>query len=117
MRDFAKGFYKSKAWQKCRESYLNKARGLCEECLRHGLYTPADTVHHKIHLSPKNINDPSITLSFDNLEAVCRDCHANLHKSEKRYRVDEFGHVIVRQFIGDRWADSKKIYYEEIELI
>ena len=97
MQEYAKTFYKSKAWQACRASYLKQVRGLCEVCLKRGLYTPADTVHHKIHLSPKNINDPSITLSFDNLEAVCRDCHANLHKSEKRYKVDEFGHVIIRQ--------------------
>lgn len=97
MREFAREFYQSRAWKDCRESYLNKAKGLCEECLKKGLYTPADTVHHKVHLSQENINDPSITLSFDNLEAVCRDCHAMKHRGVKRYKVDEEGRVIVRQ--------------------
>lgn len=94
MREFAKKFYKSRAWRACRESYLKQSKGLCEECLKHGLYTPADTVHHIVHLSPDNINDPSITMNPDNLEAVCRDCHAMLHTSPKRFKVDEYGHVI-----------------------
>lgn len=95
MRDFAKTFYKSKAWQNCRQTYLQKQKGLCEECLRHGLYTPADTVHHIVHITPENIDDPSITLNYDNLEAVCRDCHAMLHTKKKRYKVDDMGRVVV----------------------
>ena len=93
MQDYAKTFYKSKAWQSCRASYLKQARGLCEVCLRRGQYVPADTVHHIKHITPQNITDPTITLSFSNLMAVCRNCHAELHKSKKRYRVDKFGRV------------------------
>lgn len=94
MREFAKSFYKSRAWKDCRAAYLNRKHGLCEECMKHGLYTPADTVHHIIHLTPENINDPSITLNPDNLRAVCRDCHAALHSTPKRFKIDGFGHVI-----------------------
>jgi len=36
-------------------------------------------VHHKIHLTPHNIDDPNITLSEDNLELLCRECHAIEH--------------------------------------
>ena len=93
MQEYAKTFYKSKAWQACRASYLKQARGLCEVCLKRGQYVPADTVHHIKHITPQNITDPTITLSFSNLMAVCRDCHAELHKSKKRYRVDKFGRV------------------------
>ena len=93
MQEYAKTFYKSKAWQSCRASYLKQARGLCEVCLKRGIYTPADTVHHITHITPKNIGDPSITLSFSNLMAVCRDCHAAMHRGQKRYKVDKFGRV------------------------
>lgn len=29
-REFAKKFYNSKAWKKCREAYKKKVNGLCE---------------------------------------------------------------------------------------
>ena len=93
MQDYAKAFYKSKAWQMCRETYLQKRHGLCECCMKRGLYTPADTVHHIRHITPQNIGDPTVTLSHDNLMAVCRDCHAEQHRTKRRYKVDKFGRV------------------------
>lgn len=79
-RDFAKKFYSSKAWQSCRNAYMKRAHYLCEECLRNGIYKPAEIVHHKIELDPINIEVPEIALSFNNLEALCRDCHAKQHE-------------------------------------
>lgn len=101
-RDFAYDFYNSQAWKKTRNAYMRMGRGLCEPCLAAGRYTPAEIVHHKVHLSPDNIDDPSITLSFDNLERVCRDCHAMEHQemyggeTERKMRVgfDEDGNVV-----------------------
>lgn len=94
MKDFAKAFYTSGAWEQCRAAYRKKAGGLCERCERKGLITPGEIVHHKIHITPANINNPDITLSFDNLELVCRDCHAEIHeKNKKRYKVDASGRV------------------------
>lgn len=78
-RDFARTFYKSKQWEDTRNAYMRMGDGLCEPCLRNGDYVPAEIVHHKIHLSPDNINDPEVTLSFKNLERVCRKCHAESH--------------------------------------
>lgn len=37
-------------------------------------------VHHKTELTPRNIDDPMITLNEDNLETVCRTCHAIIHE-------------------------------------
>ena len=94
MKPFATAFYKSKQWQVCRNAYMERVAGLCEECLAAGRYTPAEIVHHITELTPANIGDPSITLNFDNLEAVCRECHAIKHGARvKRYRVDELGRV------------------------
>lgn len=89
MREFAERFYKSKAWQDCAAAYKSSKGGLCEECLKHGLYSPAVIVHHKIHLSPLNIYNPEVTLNWNNLEALCRDCHAKRHSRQKRFKVDQ----------------------------
>ena len=63
-RDFAKGFYKSKAWKDCRAAYFKAARGLCERCLSKGIYKPGEIVHHKEHISPDNIHDPKVLLDW-----------------------------------------------------
>ena len=96
MQDYATYFYSSKAWKDCRAAYRKSKRGLCERCLSEGRLTPGEIVHHKVHLSPENINDPTVSLSWDNLELVCRDCHAQLHDARKRrYKVDFYGRVIL----------------------
>ena len=95
MKSWAESFYKSTAWKRCRDSYMSKARGLCEDCDRKGLVTPATEVHHIIELTKDNISDDSITLSYDNLVALCHDCHMKRHHPhQRRYKVDEWGRVI-----------------------
>ena len=89
------GFYYTKAWQQTREAFRKSKGGLCEECLRNGIIKAGEIVHHKVHLTPENINDPNVTLNWDNLELLCRDCHAKMHGRSKRYKVDEMGRVIV----------------------
>ena len=90
MKEYAKAFYKSKAWKDCRDRYAKSRGGLCEECLRRGVYKPGEAVHHVVHITPENIHDPAITLNPDNLRLLCRDCHAAKHKGEPtRYRVDK----------------------------
>lgn len=94
MSELTAGFYKTKLWQDCRRSYIKQVGGLCERCYNKGIIKHGDTVHHKIHLTPNNINCPEITLNFDNLELVCRDCHAEIHhRKEKRYTVTEDGKI------------------------
>ena len=73
-QEWAKAFYKSGAWLKCRAAYIQSVFGLCEKCGR-----PGWIVHHKIKLTPGNINDPNVTLNWDNLEYLCQDCHNSVH--------------------------------------
>ena len=73
-KDFARAFYQSVQWQRCRAAYIEQVHGLCEICGRPGLI-----VHHKIKLSPANIDNPDITLSWDNLMYLCQDCHNAIH--------------------------------------
>ena len=74
-REFARRFYKSKAWNKCREAVMQRDHRLCVEC-----GAPGEEVHHIEHLTPNNINDPNVTLNMDNLKTLCRDCHHKIHK-------------------------------------
>ena len=66
-----KGIYKTSAWLKCRAAYIKSVGGLCERCLARGEIKPGYIVHHKVHLTPWNITDTSITLNWDNLEYLC----------------------------------------------
>lgn len=101
-QDFAKGLYNSKRWQRTRDAYKKSVGNLCERCLAKGLIVPAEIVHHKVKLTPNNIHDPDIALSFNNLEAVCRNCHAEIHdevyqnKKNRRYFVEKSGRVVPR---------------------
>jgi 5-methylcytosine-specific restriction protein A len=96
MREFAKHFYHSKAWKDCRASYIMKVHGLCERCEAGG-----KIVHHKIYLNEENIHDPAITLSHDNLELLCQDCHNAEHMKRgaiaKGLRFDDDGQIVRRK--------------------
>lgn len=77
-KDWAKGFYNSSAWERCRAAYLSE-HPYCERCLAAGRIVPAEHVHHKVWLTQENIDDPMVTLGPDNLEALCHDCHTREH--------------------------------------
>lgn len=97
MKDWAEGFYKSKAWQACRDTAMRRDRCLCQDCLKAGRYTPAEIVHHITELTPNNLSDPEVGLNLDNLVSLCRECHAARHGARvRRYVVDDFGRVTLR---------------------
>ena len=92
MLSFAREFYNSAAWQRCRDSYRVERSNLCERCLARGLIVPGAEVHHKIKLTQENIDNPAISLNWDNLELLCKQCHMEEHKGT-RWRADELGHI------------------------
>lgn len=53
-------------------------------------------VHHKDYITPENIHNPGVTLSLDNLEYLCEDCHNKEHKAKpnNRYRFDSDGKLL-----------------------
>lgn len=96
MKEFARTFYSSGAWKNIREAVKKRDGKLCVDCLKKGIYTPAEEVHHIIELTPENINDPEISLNMDNLVSLCRECHQKRHEvNTKRYKVDEYGRVTI----------------------
>lgn len=104
-QDWAVKFYHSKAWRSVQASYMRRPvevggrtcpPGMCERCFEDGRLVPAEIVHHKTWLTPGNIGDPGVTLSYDNLMRVCRDCHAAIHSGggfRQRVGFDENGRV------------------------
>ena len=89
MKEYAKSFYTGKQWKDTRDAYFKSKQGLCEKCLETCTITAGVIVHHKKPITQKNINNPNITLNWDNLQVLCRACHEKAHrKKSKRYTVD-----------------------------
>lgn len=106
-KPWAVSFYHSSEWLRTREAYMNLPirtdrgicpPGMCERCFSMGVLRPANTVHHVTWLTPDNIGDPSVSLSFDNLMRVCMDCHAAIHsglgEATPRVAFDSEGNVV-----------------------
>ena len=88
-------FYQSRAWHLTRNAYMRSVSGLCEQCLAEGKLTPAVFVHHKVWLTPDNVGNADVSLSFDNLQALCAEHHAAIHKKEKlRYKILPNGNLL-----------------------
>lgn len=102
-REQQSGFYKQITWMDCAKAY-RRDHPLCERCLAMHRITPAEEVHHKIKLTPGNINKPDIVLNWNNLEALCKKCHQEEHNRERtesrrnhrRWCVDEAGEIVLR---------------------
>lgn len=105
-QDFAVKFYHSKAWKSTQATYMampidKPGLGvcppyMCERCFEQGRLVPAEIVHHKIWLTPSNIDDPDVALASSNLMRVCRQCHADIHNPgcEQRVRFGPDGEVL-----------------------
>lgn len=102
MSKLTKVFYATQAWKDTRRNYKKSVGGLCERCLAKGIIEPAVIVHHKIPLTVDNVSDLNVSLGWNNLQALCRKCHAEVHdemyaeRTGRRYKIDENGKVVIR---------------------
>lgn len=99
-KKFTQNFYGKIAWKEIRDAVMKRDAWLCVDCMKRGIYKPAEEVHHIIPITPDNINDESITLNMDNLVSLCKDCHHARHEKpnlgerrKRRYTVDQWGNV------------------------
>lgn len=78
-----KQFYKTKAWQRCRQAFIDSRLaidgGLCQVCGEE----PGLIVHHTIWLDDDNCNDPSISLNPALFLYECQTCH-NKEKDQRK---------------------------------
>ena len=98
--------YNSREWKELRFAKLRSTNGLCEECLKQGIVTPARCVHHIVPIETARTKDEMKRLAFDvnNLRALCYACHASIHKEMGSNTAK-----IVRQRAEarqDRWTDN-----------
>lgn len=97
MKDWARSLYSSAAWKNIRGYVFHRDQMLCQDCLKKGIYTPAEEVHHIVELTPSNVSDPNIALNADNLISLCRECHRARHSTNsRRYTIDENGKVTIK---------------------
>ena len=94
-------FYTTWTWRKCRKSFAESKRNLCERCLKRGIIEPGSKdrpleVHHKTPLTADNVNDPKVALNWDNLELLCKDCHdKERERKGKRWTIEPDGKVVI----------------------
>lgn len=77
MKEYAREFYRGRQWRKISRVYMQSRNYVCERCGGVG-----SICHHKTYIMPQNIEDPNITLNFDNLECLCQDCHNKEHMTK-----------------------------------
>lgn len=92
-KDYSRAFYNGAKWKRTQAAFMASKNYVCERC-----GSPAKIVHHKTYLNPGNINDPSISLSWDNLEALCQECHNREHMGSEAtadgLRFDQYGNLV-----------------------
>lgn len=100
--------YNSREWRELRIAKLRSTDGLCEECLKQGIVTPARCVHHIVPIETARTKDEMRRLAIDcglqGLKALCFACHARIHKE-----LGSNTAKIVRQRAEarqDRWKDN-----------
>lgn len=68
---------------------------ICERC-----GSLATICHHKIWLNSENVNDPMVVFNWDNLEALCHDCHNKEHfqtsATREDLKFDSNGNLIIK---------------------
>lgn len=69
-------FYNSKSWHDLRNFKWQESNGLCELCLKDGIVREAREIHHIVPIN-ENWNK---RLDYDNLLALCSDCHNAQHE-------------------------------------
>lgn len=88
-------FYKSDRWHEARRQVILRDKGMCQMCGDVGTQ-----VHHKIHLTIRNVDDPEVATNPDNLILLCDHCHNEVHHrvgKHMQYKFDEDGNIIPRQ--------------------
>ena len=106
-------FYSRKQWQECRNLYMKYRNHLCERCLKAGRVTPADIVHHKKYLTPENYRDPEISLNFDNLEALCKECHNREHfkkETPRRWKFVDGELITSEDEYNPLWSETETAF-------
>ena len=97
----------SARWRHLRNEWLTD-HPLCEECKRQGYVRAARCVHHLRPVETGRNEQECIDLAFSktNLQALCFECHANIHKAEKSHT--KAAHHDRQQQRLEQWIQRQK---------
>ena len=99
-KSWARAFYRSQAWRAIRRRALIRDGFTCRIC-----GARATEVDHIKELTPDNIKDPKVSLSLDNLQSLCHECHTVKTMEDKgvisldcdiEYYFDQDGNIVPR---------------------
>lgn len=104
-------FYNSKEWRRVSAAYLSSKLYICERCGK-----PAQICHHKKWLNESNVHDPETALSFDNLEALCIECHNAEHGLRHDITIfDDDGNVAeVKESVATKTYQSRRDQIDDV---
>ena len=88
MRELRRKAYNNTAWRKMRDTYM-KEHPICEKCLEKGKITPAVDIHHKRSPFQGGEVNYALLLDYDNLMALCKDCHGEIHAAQQGHITPE----------------------------
>lgn len=94
-KKYAKKFYNSKQWKDTRASYIAHRQSvdgaMCEYC--HDV--PGYILDHVIEITQNNMDNPEITLSFNNFKYSCLNCHnTKTFGTLSKYKFNSDGEII-----------------------
>lgn len=109
MRELRRKAYNNTAWRKLRDLYMHE-HPICEECLKKGKITAAEDVHHKRSPFRKGEINYGLLMDYDNLMAVCKECHGEIHAAQQ-------GHISPEEILKqlDALFDTENISDEDLE--
>ncbi len=99
--------YNSREWKELRALKIRSTNGLCEECMKEGIVTAANIVHHKHPIEDSHSMQEMKHWAFmwENLLVVCQAHHAKIHRDQLKSNTKD----VVKQRAEarrERWADG-----------
>lgn len=79
----------SRRWRELRARKL-EANPLCERHLKEGKVVAASVVHHIVEVESGHSEQECMALAYSwaNLQSLCRECHAEIHKASRYHSKD-----------------------------
>lgn len=105
MRELRQKAYQNTAWRRMRETYLHE-HPLCEDCLDKGKVTPATDCHHIRSPFRRGEIEWPLLLDYNNLRALCKECHGNRHATEQGHMTPEEVLKQLDELLDDNKPDS-----------
>lgn len=78
--------YNTPEWKSLSKAF-KMAHPLCQRCLEKGIVTPTAHIHHKVSFMTvdNELKRMELAYDWDNLEALCVECHTEIHNKNGKH--------------------------------